>query len=61
MTKETWARDAKELRRLLVSGCTTIVCPFCKENDFDLGGLKTHLEHGDCQPYNTTETYRRAT
>ena len=30
-----------------------VVCPFCKEKDFDLQGLKSHLEHGDCETYNT--------
>ena len=29
----------------------TIKCPFCSEKDFDLRGLKGHLEHGDCEPY----------
>ena len=31
----------------------TIPCPFCSEDDFDLIGLKGHLERGDCQPYET--------
>jgi RecJ-like exonuclease len=30
-----------------------IICPFCKEGDFDLIGLKSHLEHGDCEKYNS--------
>jgi hypothetical protein len=30
----------------------TVECPFCGELDFDLIGLKSHLEHGDCEPYN---------
>lgn len=29
-------------------------CPFCGENDFDLVGLKSHIEHGDCVKYNNT-------
>ena len=27
-------------------------CPFCGEEDFDLIGLKTHLDNGDCDAYN---------
>ena len=30
-----------------------LVCPFCKELDFDMEGLKSHLEHGDCEIYNS--------
>lgn len=36
-----------------------VTCPFCKEEGFDLGGLKTHLEHGDCDKYNEAEGYTR--
>ena len=32
-----------------------IICPFCKETDFDLIGLKSHLLHGDCEIFNKTE------
>lgn len=32
-------------------------CPFCKELDFDLRGLKTHYERGRCDEYNTTEEF----
>ena len=32
-----------------------VICPFCKEKDFDLAGLKNHLEHGDCEIYNNLE------
>ena len=34
-----------------------IRCPFCKEDDFDLIGLKSHLEKGHCSVYEETETY----
>jgi hypothetical protein len=34
-------------------------CPFCSDGDFDLIGLKSHLEHGDCEPYNQTLTVQR--
>lgn len=34
-----------------------VSCPFCKEDGYDLGGLKTHLEHGDCDKFNETENY----
>ncbi len=36
-----------------------LACPFCKENDFDLPGLKSHLSHGDCAVYNDTENFER--
>lgn len=29
-------------------------CPFCKENDFDLNGLKTHLIRW-CEAFKETE------
>lgn len=29
-----------------------VVCPFCKEGEFDLIGLKNHLVKGDCEAYN---------
>jgi len=31
-----------------------IICPFCKEGDFDLIGLKHHLIHY-CESYKSTE------
>lgn len=34
-------------------------CPFCGETGFDLTGLKGHLEHGDCEPYNELERPQR--
>ncbi len=36
----------------------TIACPWCKEGDFDLIGLKAHLEYGDCDAWNEI-TYQR--
>lgn len=35
------------------------VCPFCGVADFDKPGLKSHLEHGDCEEYNNTEAIKR--
>lgn len=29
-----------------------ISCPFCKEDDFDLIGLKGHLINGYCEEFN---------
>jgi hypothetical protein len=29
-----------------------VECPFCKEDDFDLVGLKIHFTRGYCQAYN---------
>ena len=36
-----------------------LYCPFCGEPDFDLVGLKGHLEHGDCETYNNLESRKR--
>lgn len=35
-------------------GIDTVVCPFCKEDDFDLIGLKMHLVNGWCEKYRNT-------
>ena len=32
------------------------ICPFCKESEFDLIGLKMHFEKGWCEIYNSTST-----
>jgi len=32
-----------------------ISCPFCKEDDFDLIGLKGHLLNGRCEVFNLTD------
>jgi len=31
---------------------SSVKCPFCGEEDFDLVGLKMHLENGWCEEYN---------
>ena len=31
------------------------VCPFCKEDDFDLIGLKGHFLNGYCKEFNVIE------
>jgi len=31
-----------------------IVCPFCKDSDFDFIGLKAHLERGGCDIFDKT-------
>ena len=36
-----------------------VCCPFCGEEDFDLIGLKSHLQHGDCEPFENTELMSR--
>jgi hypothetical protein len=51
-------RKALEDATKIINDISTM-CPFCKDTDFDLAGLKTHLEHGDCEVYNKTETYQR--
>ena len=34
-----------------------IVCPFCKQDNFDLIGLKQHYEDGRCEVYRNTPRY----
>ena len=36
-----------------------VSCPFCKEEGFDLIGLKSHLAHGDCKKYNEIDMIPR--
>jgi len=36
------------------AGSRGIICPFCKEGDFDLIGLKYHYQMGHCEKYNET-------
>jgi len=36
-----------------------IICPFCKEENFDLIGLKSYLSNGDCETYNNLENTER--
>lgn len=31
-------------------------CPFCREGDFDVIGLRGHLVNNYCEVYNTTPT-----
>jgi hypothetical protein len=38
---------------------TDISCPFCQEESFDLAGLKSHLERGDCESYNNIKILQR--
>lgn len=33
-----------------------IECPFCKEPDFDLIGLRSHFESGYCDVYESTKS-----
>lgn len=34
-------------------------CPFCNERGFDLIGLKSHLQNGDCETFENLERLRR--
>lgn len=34
-------------------------CPFCNERGFDLIGLKSHLQNGDCEEFEKLERLRR--
>ncbi len=36
----------------------SLCCPFCKEDDFDLVGLKSHLLNGRCEVFNVTDTWK---
>jgi len=36
-----------------------ITCPFCGAKDFDAVGLKSHIEHGDCERFNVLERVAR--
>lgn len=42
-----------------MTGPTCKTCPWCSESDCDSVGLKSHLLHGDCQPFNKTEDIAR--
>lgn len=37
-----------------IEGKGLLPCPWCGEDDFDLVGLKSHLDQGDCKFYNET-------
>lgn len=43
-----WARNHPEVD-------AGIICPFCGEDDFDLVGLKHHIQAGQCDAYNNTD------
>jgi hypothetical protein len=47
------------LNELITDPKEFITCPFCGEEDFDKPGLKSHLEHGDCEVWNNTERIKR--
>ena len=34
-----------------------LACPFCKEEGFDTMGLKSHLEKGYCEKYNSVPEF----
>jgi hypothetical protein len=36
-----------------------VACPFCAESDFDLPGLKLHLQAGWCEQFNSTTDLAR--
>lgn len=47
---------AKQIHARISETSSDVVCPFCLEDDFDLPGLKAHLERGWCVVYNVVET-----
>lgn len=36
-----------------------IICPFCEDEDFDLIGLKLHINRGWCEVFEKLETDRK--
>lgn len=36
-----------------------ITCPFCGETEFDKVGLKSHLQRGYCEPFESLERLPR--
>jgi hypothetical protein len=54
VSNEWW----EDLRLALTALAQTegIVCPFCKEDDFDLVGLRNHIMSGHCEPFESTPT-----
>ncbi len=48
------SKEAKEILVQLESYVRLIVCPFCKEDGFDLVGLKFHMAHY-CEEYQKTD------
>lgn len=47
-------KNANEYIVETVGKSKDLTCPFCGETGFDRIGLKSHLEHGDCEQYNDT-------
>jgi hypothetical protein len=45
-----------ELLDTIQKSVTTVDCPFCNEEDFDLIGLRHHLMVGDCKSFEDTPT-----
>ena len=44
-----------DMTQACVDNTEYFICPFCKEEDYDLIGLKCHFERGYCEEYNQTE------
>ena len=43
----------------VINDSLDISCPFCKDDGFDLAGLKSHLLKGDCSVFNDTSNIER--
>ena len=43
----------------MIEDTSFVVCPFCKDRDFDMIGLKGHLEYGDCEVFEKVEIRKR--
>lgn len=54
-----YARGLKDGQSHIGSNAAGLSCPFCKDNDFDSIGLKSHLSYGHCEVFEATELAAR--
>lgn len=57
-TAKGWLDNSPEIVATIVAavrGHYAGICPFCKVGDYDLIGLKHHLDGGFCDEYEFTE------
>lgn len=53
------AHEFKAIDRAAATFGGESACPFCGERDFDLPGLKLHINAGWCEQFNDTEDLMR--
>jgi hypothetical protein len=46
----------QRLREIALPSATLLVCPWCKDDDFDDVGLKLHIVNGHCDAFNALST-----